>query len=213
MLSKIVDVLHQGVPAIAASAGVFLRNRAGGQPVTVTVTKAAANIDVRAVPACPSPADRPGVRCLGERILDLDGDRRPDKLGLYAFGYDPTAFESTPVSGRAVLANGRIVDNELGPMNHAALDFSGDMNGDGSDEAVVTVGQFNTGVYLSILTLQAGRLALMQPSGFPVSYSAHHGEGFSCVADAAGRPALKVTRVQLRCGRPTRPRRRSTGRT
>ena len=153
---------------------------------------------------CPS-----GAECLAIMKADLDGDHRPDRIGLY--------LEQGRKVARAVLANGRaseleIRERDIPDLARPAPDPIGvvDADGDGREEAIIATGKGGNTFYpVGILKLDGTRLVLVgeeQPDGPPsflVDTGLFHGAGFRCGPTGAdGKPRLTATRIEHRYTEP-----------
>jgi hypothetical protein len=140
------------------------------------------------VPADVAPTETPTASLpLGERIAsaqaDFDCDGRPDRLEFVARVGAPPQDAST--LARLVLATGAV--HEL------ALDASGDrspligiadVNGDGCDDAIVTVGHGASTTWTTFLVYDGTALRRVEEDGKPVMFlfggSVRHGNAIEC---------------------------------
>ncbi len=136
-------------------------------------------------PPLPPPCPR-GSTCLAEMTADLDGDRRPDRIGLFVDGGAKRA--------QAVLATGQtttlqVTQSDIPSLNRTPLDAIGvvDVDGDGREEAIIRTGKGGNTFYpVGILKLDGDRLMLVgEPQGteadsFMVDGGVAKGAGFRC---------------------------------
>lgn len=156
---------------------------------------------VRGLP-WPSPPCPEGSECIAEMTADLDGDKRPDRIGLYLTGEDKFA--------RAVLATGdastlALPDGSGGAIGAPVLAVEGvaDVDADGRDEAFIrTNSGGNTFWPVGLLKLDGKRLLLLgEPSesdgtSFLVDVGLYHKAGFRCgPAGSDGVPRITATEV------------------
>jgi hypothetical protein len=142
--------------------------------------------------------------CLAHIEADLDGDHRPDHIGLYV-------DRNNNKIARAMLASGvssrlLLTEKDLSDVTRAPLEAIGvtDADGDGRDEAIVRTGKGGNTFYpVGILRIDGNRLVLVgesrrgQPASFTVSGGLFHGAGFRCgPMGRDGRRRLTVTEIR-----------------
>jgi hypothetical protein len=136
---------------------------------------------VPAVDACPGD-------CVGRATADVDGDGRPDNIGLSAtppLSGDITADKPSQLVLRVVFANGRVAEYDDTAQWDASLIGAADVNGDGGAEIFYFN---NTGANLHsgyIVRWDGTKLVAVQgPDGKPfntfTSGYALGGDGFRC---------------------------------
>ena len=163
--------------AAVAIAGVVSSNSNERVHVAATVpTSTSASVD-----ACPGD-------CVGRATADVDGDGRPDNIGLSAtppLSGDATADKPSQLVLRVVFANGRVAEYDDTAEWDASLIGAADVNGDGRAEIFYFN---NTGANLHsgyILRWDGSKLVAVQgPDGKPFNTFARGyalgGAGFRC---------------------------------
>jgi hypothetical protein len=164
-------------------------------PATTTspVTAAPATVTASSTTTTETPATTPTVDscpagCVGRATADVDGDGRPDQIGLFAsppLSGDITAGRPSHLIVRVVMADGRVAEYNDTAEWDASLVGANDVNGDGKAE----IFYFNhTGANLHsgyILYWDDTKLVAVQGSdGKPfntfTSGYAMGGDGFRC---------------------------------
>jgi hypothetical protein len=169
------------------------RHQADGQP------EAAGNRDYGATPAATAPLAGPGPVSLaateapasslplGERAAsaqaDFDCDGRTDQLEFFRrSGVVPQEPNNL---ARLTLASGDIRELAVARSDDASpLIGIADINGDGCDDAIVTVGHGASTTWTSFLVYDAGELRRVEENGKPVMFlfggSVRHGNAIEC---------------------------------
>jgi hypothetical protein len=169
---------------VPTSTSATTASTSGPTTATTTAPESSTTEAPSVVPAVdPCPGD-----CVGRATADVDGDGRPDTIGLSAtppLSGDPIGDKPSQLVLRVVFANGRLAEYDDTAQWDASLIGAADVNGDGGAEIFYFN---NTGANLHsgyIVRWDGSKLVAVQgPDGKPfntfTSGYAMGGEGFAC---------------------------------